>query len=144
MSTTNKEQLLKLLKGAEALIGSSGGPEKPQAKDVAQVLQRRLEAACVVLSDNFTVLSSDKLVLQKATADYVLCLLERMQSLLDVDVGAGGTQTLEFWLQIPARLIASPSDSPITWHARSGPDSDACAYHVQMGCGSAASPTLEG
>ena len=102
MSTTNREQLLKLLKAAETLTGQSSGLDDPRAKDVAQVLERRLQAACVVLSDDFTVLSSDKLVLQKATADYVLCLLERMQNLLDVGQAVGGRQMLEFWLQIPA------------------------------------------
>jgi len=68
---------------------------------MTQVLECRLQAACVVLSDDFTVLSSDKLVLQKAKADYVLCLLEHMQNLFDVDKAVGGRQMLEFWLQIP-------------------------------------------
>ena len=104
MSTANREQLLKLLKAADTLTGSSGGSE---AKDVAQVLKRRLEAACVILSDDdFTPLSTDKLVLQKETADHALDLLERMQDILDVSQGVGGRQMLEFWPQIPARLIS--------------------------------------
>ena len=69
---------------------------------MAQVLECRLQVVCVVLSDDFTVLSSDKLVLQKVKVDYVLCLLEHMQNLLDMGQAMGGRQMLEFWLQIPA------------------------------------------
>ncbi|KAF8309698.1 uncharacterized protein EI90DRAFT_3052630 [Cantharellus anzutake] len=91
---TNREELSKLLKAAETLTGPADGQEKAQAKDMADVLGRRLEAACVVLSNDFTVASSDKLVLQKATADYALCLLERIQGLLDVDQGIGAAPPL--------------------------------------------------